>query len=279
VQGTVRRVSATLIVIVAAFGLLAASTAIAAPTASSAARAFGASILKMGSRGSAVRTLQQGLTTLGFPADADGQFGRGTKKRLKQWEKTNLATQGVVRNGKLSVAEAKLFGAQVTAKKAAAPDSGARTQPQPLAESGTGQQFTFPIRGAHDFGTAINRFGADRGGRSHKGQDTFATCGTPLVAVEGGTVVYAGYQGDAGNYIVIKGSGTKRDYVYMHLQQSALFDTDDTVAPAAPIGKVGETGNAVGCHLHFELWTPPGWYDGGEAVDPLPFLEEWDKTS
>ena len=65
----------------------------------------------------------------------------------------------------------------------------------------------------------------------------------------------------------------------MHLQQSALFDTDDTVAPAAPIGMVGETGNAVGCHLHFELWTPPGWYDGGEAVDPLPFLEEWDKTS
>lgn len=277
-QGTVRRACATLIVIATAFGLLAAASAVAAPTAS---RAFGAAALKMGSHGSAVRTLQQGLTTLGFPADEDGQFGRGTRKRLKQWEKTNVATQGVVRNGKLSIAEAKVFGAQVTAKKvagASAPDASATPQAQPLADATAGQ-FTFPIRGAHDFGTAVNRFGAPRGGRSHMGQDTFAKCGTPLVAAEGGTVVYAGYQGDAGNYIVIKGAATKRDYVYMHLQQPALFDTDDTVAPAAPIGKVGETGNAEGCHLHFELWTPPGWYDGGEAVDPLPFLKEWDKTS
>jgi murein DD-endopeptidase MepM/ murein hydrolase activator NlpD len=279
VQGTVRRSGVTLIVIAAAFGLLAAATAAASPTALAAARAFGASTLKLGATGSAVRMLQQGLTTLGFPADADGQFGRGTRKRLKQWEKTYAATPGVVRNGKLSIAEAKLFTAQVTAKKAAAPDDSATPQAQPLSDPGAGQQFTFPIRGSHDYGTAINRFGAPRGGRSHMGQDTFAKCGTPLEAVEGGKVVYAGYQGDAGNYIVIKGSATKRDYVYMHLQQRALFETDDTVAPAAPIGKVGDTGDAQGCHLHFELWTPPGWYDGGEAVDPLPFLKEWDKTS
>jgi murein DD-endopeptidase MepM/ murein hydrolase activator NlpD len=39
---------------------------------------------------------------------------------------------------------------------------------------------------------------------------------------------------------------------------------------------VGETGRASGCHLHFELWTAPGWYKGGRAVDPLPTLRRWD---
>ena len=35
----------------------------------------------------------------------------------------------------------------------------------------------------------------------------------------------------------------------------------------------------VGCHLHFEEWTAPGWYDGGHPVDPLPDLKRWDRTS
>jgi murein DD-endopeptidase MepM/ murein hydrolase activator NlpD len=39
---------------------------------------------------------------------------------------------------------------------------------------------------------------------------------------------------------------------------------------------VGDTGNAWGCHLHFELWTAPGWYAGGEPFDPLPRLQRWD---
>jgi murein DD-endopeptidase MepM/ murein hydrolase activator NlpD len=35
---------------------------------------------------------------------------------------------------------------------------------------------------------------------------------------------------------------------------------------------VGQTGRASTCHLHFELWTAPGWYEGGEAVDPEQLL-------
>jgi murein DD-endopeptidase MepM/ murein hydrolase activator NlpD len=30
-------------------------------------------------------------------------------------------------------------------------------------------------------------------------------------------------------------------------------------APAKPIGYIGDTGDADGCHLHFEIWTAPGW--------------------
>jgi murein DD-endopeptidase MepM/ murein hydrolase activator NlpD len=42
---------------------------------------------------------------------------------------------------------------------------------------------------------------------------------------------------------------------------------------------VGDTGNASGCHLHFELWSAPGWYAGGEPFDPLPRLQRWDAQS
>jgi murein DD-endopeptidase MepM/ murein hydrolase activator NlpD len=45
------------------------------------------------------------------------------------------------------------------------------------------------------------------------------------------------------------------------------------------IGEVGDTGDAHGCHLHLELWSGPGWYTGGQPIDPLPFLKAWDAYS
>lgn len=136
----------------------------------------------------------------------------------------------------------------------------------------------FPIRGAHDYGNAGSTFGNARG-RPHKGHDVFATCGTPLVAAVGGKVRYAGYQSSAGNYIVIAGADPKQDYVYMHLTSPASYKTGATVETGAQIGTVGETGNAQGCHLHFEMWSAPGWYEGGEAFDPLPQLKAWDRET
>ena len=137
----------------------------------------------------------------------------------------------------------------------------------------------FPIRGRHDFGGAAGRFGAGRSGHIHQGQDTFARCGTRLVAARGGRVAFKQYHALAGNYIVIDGDGTDVDYVYMHLDQPSPFSMGDRVYTGQTIGAVGDTGDAVGCHLHFELWTGPGWYDGGHPFDPLPSLQAWDSWS
>ncbi len=134
----------------------------------------------------------------------------------------------------------------------------------------------FPIRGKHDLGqSATNDFG---GARGHGGQDMFAACGTPLVAVRPGVVQFEATQARAGNYVVLQ-DATGQSYAYMHMRDRALVKKGARVQAGQRIGYVGETGRASGCHLHFELWTAPGWYTGGSAVDPLPELKRWDSFS
>ena len=134
----------------------------------------------------------------------------------------------------------------------------------------------FPLIGAHDYAEAAARFG---GGRGHQGQDVFADCGTPVVAARGGVVKFREFQSAAGNYVVIDGARTDVDFAYMHLREAALVHVGERVRTGQPIGFVGATGRASGCHLHFEEWSAPGWYSGGSAFDPLPDLRAWDTQS
>jgi murein DD-endopeptidase MepM/ murein hydrolase activator NlpD len=155
----------------------------------------------------------------------------------------------------------------VTARRAA-------SDPDPAAFDFLGH--VFPVRGPHGYGEFAASFG---GGRGHQGQDVFAACGTPLVAARGGSVAFKQYHARAGHYLVIDGVGTGVDYAYMHLRDAALVDAGDRVRTGQLIGYVGDTGSASGCHLHLEMWSAPGWYEGGRAFDPLPALLAWDKTS
>lgn len=137
----------------------------------------------------------------------------------------------------------------------------------------------FPVRGRHNYGGAGARFGAQRNGHTHQGQDVLANCGTRLVAAEGGTVRYKQYQSAAGYYLIIHGDESGDDYGYMHLRAPSPFAPGDHVDTGEQIGNVGDTGDATGCHLHFETWTPPGWYSGGKPQDPLASLQSWDAFS
>ena len=138
-------------------------------------------------------------------------------------------------------------------------------------------RYIFPLQGAHTYGDGI---GAQRVGHTHQGQDLAAACGTPLVAARGGRVQYAGYQaGGAGYYTVIDGKGTGQDTVYMHMMKPAILPTGSQVRTGQTIGYVGDTGDSSGCHLHFELWSAPGWYEGGQFMDPTPLLKRADRYS
>jgi hypothetical protein len=137
--------------------------------------------------------------------------------------------------------------------------------------------FKFPVRGPHSYGDGV---GAPRAGHTHQGQDLPADCGTPLQAARGGHVQYEAYQSAAGNYIVIDGKATRHDYVYMHMKKPSRLHKGDKVKTGQKIGVVGETGDATGCHLHFEEWGAPGWYEGGKPLKAVTkHLKKWDSWS
>jgi murein DD-endopeptidase MepM/ murein hydrolase activator NlpD len=202
---------------------------------------------------------------------------------VKTWTPQDVPgqVQSVSWNGRLGKASARPGRYSFRLTAASADGSEARS-----SQSGDVQRdafdlydHIFPIRGPHDFGSSGARFGAGRAGHIHQGQDTFAKCGTRMVAARGGRVKFKQYHAAAGNYIVIDGDGTDVDYVYMHLDQPSPFSAGDRVYTGQTIGAVGDTGNAEGCHLHFEMWGAPGWYDGGKPFDPLPSLQAWDSWS
>jgi murein DD-endopeptidase MepM/ murein hydrolase activator NlpD len=150
--------------------------------------------------------------------------------------------------------------------------AGVAGPPQPAAFEFSRDRF--PVLGPHVFGTGAAAFG---GGRGHKGQDVFAACGTPLVAAHAGTVKHAAFESRAGYYLVVHNDGPGTDYGYMHLRARPLVAEGEHVETGQPIGYVGDTGDADGCHLHFEIWTAPGWYAGGRPIDPLGSLRAWDR--
>ena len=75
----------------------ATQTPTAAPAPTSNGSASGSlSTLRYGSKGDAVRTMQEALVKLGYaPGAADGKFGRGTENAVKQFQRSN----GLVADG------------------------------------------------------------------------------------------------------------------------------------------------------------------------------------
>ncbi len=210
---------------------------------------------------------------------------------VESWGPSSVApgaTQTIEWKGSPKVGDSRFQFQVFTGPAAASPTAppnataGARSATQSAAPSVAGSfmylQHIFPIRGAHNYGTADNRYGAPRAGHTHAGQDVLAACGTPLVAARGGKVVEAGYEGAGGNAVVIHGTGSNYDNVYMHLRDAPLVHNGQRVYTGQLIGYVGETGDASVCHLHFELWQG-AWWNGGHTVDPLPSLKAWDALS
>jgi murein DD-endopeptidase MepM/ murein hydrolase activator NlpD len=131
----------------------------------------------------------------------------------------------------------------------------------------------FPLAGRHSYGDGLGA------GRGHQGQDVFAKCGKPIYAARGGKVQVKASHSAAGNYVVIDGRKTGRDYVYMHLERRGRPKEGSKVRTGEIIGYNSDTGRATGCHLHFELWSAPGWYEGGKPLNPTKHLKRWDRWS
>ena len=131
----------------------------------------------------------------------------------------------------------------------------------------------FPVPSSHTYGDGVGA------GRGHQGQDLFAGCGKRVRAARAGRVQFRGRHSQAGNYLVIDGRNTRVDYVYMHLRGNALARRGQRFETGERIAKVGQSGNASGCHLHFEMWNAPGWYEGGTHMRRVTeHLRRWDRA-
>ena len=83
---------------------------------------------------------------------------------------------------------------------------------------------------------------------NHNGVDIAYPYGTPILAVEAGTVIKAGYHVSYGNYLVINHGGGYCT-LYAHCSQ-LLAQVGDTVNKYDTIAKVGATGDVTGNQLH-----------------------------
>ena len=105
-----------------------------------------------------------------------------------------------------------------------------------------------------------------RGTGFHYGIDMHAPLGTPIWAVKSGSVHYA--LESAGGLVAYLSAVDGNVYYYAHMSE-ILGGGDRGVGQGEAIGRVGQTGNATGPHLHFEIRL--GGVNG-QRVDPYPTL-------
>lgn len=98
----------------------------------------------------------------------------------------------------------------------------------------------------------------------HLGNDLAAAEGTVIQAAADGVVRYAGTHPSYGNYVrLLHQNGDETLYAHM---QYLFVHTGETISAGTVLGTVGETGNATGPHLHFELLHRGIRYDPSDAL-------------
>ncbi|MCU1514820.1 MAG: peptidoglycan DD-metalloendopeptidase family protein, partial [Microbacteriaceae bacterium] len=101
---------------------------------------------------------------------------------------------------------------------------------------------------------------------NHMGTDIGASCNNSIFAGSSGTVVFAGYNGGYGNFVLIDhGDGVQTGYGHI-VNGGTLVHVGEQVGVGQNIAKVGRTGAATGCHLHYELRI------NGHAQNAVPFM-------
>jgi murein DD-endopeptidase MepM/ murein hydrolase activator NlpD len=191
------------------------------------------------------------------------------QRELERQRQAQLALEAAAARQRQPDTVAAPVGVATPAAPAVSGSSGSSSRPSPAPApapaspppSNAGSGIVCPVAGPRAFG---DTWGAARsGGRSHEGVDMMSPAGTPLVAVESGSVQFKTTR-LGGNSVWLNGaSGTR--YFYAHL--SAWEGSSRGVSRGEVIGYVGATGNTTANHLHFEVH--PG---GGRAVNPYPYV-------
>ncbi|MGN6325616.1 M23 family metallopeptidase [Pseudolysinimonas sp.] len=193
------------------------------------------------------------LATTGSPAEASGAVAApGTAQRASVDDLTTALTrddysadepQALVDSAAVGD-ERVLDNGQLMGQPWALPVVG-------MISDGFGPRPNHPVAGTRDF---------------HAGTDIAAPCGTPIHAATAGTVVQAEPDGTYGNWILLEhGDGIQTGYAHI-VNGGTEVKVGQNVEAGQEIARVGRTGAATGCHLHFETRIST------KAVDAVPFM-------
>jgi murein DD-endopeptidase MepM/ murein hydrolase activator NlpD len=148
--------------------------------------------------------------------------------------------------------------------------------PTAVAAALKARRLTMPVVGVRS-DALVPSFTQARGDRTHEALDIMAPAGTPVVAVEDGTVAKL-FTSKAGGFTVYHFDPSRSvAYYYAHLQGYAPgLEDGDTLRRGQVIGYVGSTGNAdpKAPHLHFAIFRlgpERRWWEG-TAIDPYLVL-------
>jgi murein DD-endopeptidase MepM/ murein hydrolase activator NlpD len=147
----------------------------------------------------------------------------------------------------------------LAAPPAAPPQPGADPGKQAAGDTPAGR-FRWPVRGR-----ILAAYGHAASGGRNDGINIAAPLGTPVRAIDSGTVAYAGNEVKGyGNIVLIKHANGWIS-AYAHLDDVTV-KPGETIAAGQVIAKVGNSGGVAEPQLHFELRR------GSQPVDPREFL-------
>jgi hypothetical protein len=105
-----------------------------------------------------------------------------------------------------------------------------------------------------------NNSGSNHSGKQQYAWDFRRSCGSPVLAARGGTIVtdpaktrdnYTGNGSDKPNNFITIDQGDGTFGRYLHIQQGSILRRSGTVKQGTEIAKVGNVGNSLTGHIHF----------------------------
>ena len=177
-------------------------------------------------------------------------------------------------------APAPFSSSLATAARAVPPSRSGTHGPEPvgvlpsadLAE----RNLLMPVQGAAPTALSDNFYDA-RGGRAHEALDIMAPRGTPVLAVDDGTIAKL-FDSEYGGLTIYHFDPTETyTYYYAHLDRYAPGLVEgDSVRRGQVLGYVGTTGNASpdSPHLHFAVFRlgPEKRWWKGTPINPFPLF-------
>ncbi len=185
---------------------------------------------------------------------------------------TYVGSSSVIDNGSDGVMEVTAVVTQLNGEEIDREITGKERVVEPANKVVSKGSKPFPVKGATGSyiypvsGFVITSPYGYRRGSFHHGVDLALASGNPIVAADGGTVVFAGWKSSIYGYAVEIDHGDGVLTRYAHCSKVSV-SVGQAVSKGEEIAKVGSTGRSSGPHVHFEIR-----FDG-VAANPIDYLD------